>query len=345
MERGLKDEDSAQSLEGTLLHQYDANPSLERAVLKPNQQDLLRISSELDEFIFARVAEQFGVAPDEACEEGREKELMALRGDENETPGNCDRFRYYPVLKLLVIVDKKMGYKEVAPAAANYQLRTYAIGGAEEWDAENIVVAITQPRLPYEQRVTMASYGREDIEASRAELASIRATSRRPDAPLVAGEEQCRYCRAKAKCPAFTSQLVPLDQGKELVTTLGQLTVTQRDSLIRACKFSDYIKDPLYDHEREVIAAGGESLYTLGKTQEMRKVIDPKRAVALFALRGDLTRDEVLACSKPSLTKIEETLREKKKCTWKEAKEIVEDTIGSVIERDQKKQSLLRKKE
>jgi len=342
MEEGLPDEDSAQSKEGTLLHAYDANPSLEREVLKPYQQDLLRISADLDDFIFATVGEQFGITTEH--EEVREQELLALPGTDMATPGHCDRARYYPKIKLLVVVDKKFGYKEVTPAAANYQLRAYAIGGAEKWDVENVVVAITQPRLPYDQRVTMATYSRDDIELSRAELIGIRKASRAPDALLVAGEEQCRYCRAKTKCPEFTKQLVPLDKGKEIVSTLGTLTPAQRDGLITACKFADYIKEAVYDHEREVIAAGGESLYGLGKAQEMRKIIDPKRAVSLFALRGDLTRDEVLACSKPSITKLEETLRAKKGLTWKAAKTVVEETLSSVIEREPKKASLLRLK-
>ena len=207
MEAGLPEEDSVQSIEGRLLHEFDANPSLDRSTLKPQQQDLLRISAELDDFVFARVAEQFGISADEVFEEGREKELMALSGTKAETPGHCDRYRYWPGRKLLLIRDAKFGFKIVTPAAANFQLRTYGIGGAEEWDVEDVVVAITQPRLSYSERVTMAAYTREDIEASKKELSAIRFASAKPDAPLVAGEEQCRYCRARLLCPAFTATI------------------------------------------------------------------------------------------------------------------------------------------
>lgn len=345
LEEGLQDEDSPQSKEGTLLHAYDANSSLERAVLSPNQQDLLRIAAEADEFVFSTVATEFGLAADESFTEEREIELFALRGNEYETPGHGDRLRYYPRLKLLVIRDAKFGYKEVTPAAANYQLRTYAIGGAAKWDVDNVVVAITQPRLPYYQRVTMATYSPDDIELSIAELISIRAGSRAPDAPLHAGEEQCRYCKAKTKCPEFTRQLVPLDQGKELKARLPELTPAQRDGLIRAVKFAKFIEDALMDNEREVIASDGESLYTLGKAKEVRHVTDVKRAVAFLALRGDLTREQAMDCCEMSIGAVEEKVRLNRKCTWKETRAIVDGALASVLERKTQRAPLTRIKE
>ena len=44
LEEGLPDEDSPESREGTLLHEYDANPQLDRSVLTPDQRDLLYLS-------------------------------------------------------------------------------------------------------------------------------------------------------------------------------------------------------------------------------------------------------------------------------------------------------------
>ena len=34
----------------------------------------------------------------------------------------------------------------------------------------------------------------------------IKAATEAPDAPRVAGEEQCRFCKAKAKCDAYTAK-------------------------------------------------------------------------------------------------------------------------------------------
>lgn len=350
LEAGLKDEDSVQSREGTLLHAYRANPKLERTVLRPMQQDLLRISDEIHEFVFSKVGEQFGIPDDEPHEDGCEKELWVHRDGKPEISGHCDRWRRYPALRLVVILDDKFGYKPVEPAALNPQLRCYAVAAVDEWpDTERVCVAISQPRMTYFERCTLALYESAEIEASRKELLAILDASREPDAPLHAGESQCRYCLAKAGCPEFARQLAPLDQGESVLSTLGQLTPAQRDSLITACKFADYIKEAVYDHEREVVAAGGESFYTLGKATEMRNITSARRAVALLSLRGDLTRDEAIDCCEPSVGAIEEKVRLNRmktgKCTWKEAKDIVNETLEPVLERKAKRPSLTRIKE
>jgi hypothetical protein len=354
LEAGLPEEDSPQSQEGTLLHSYDASPQLDRTVLKPQQRDLLRISKELDDFVFARVAEQFGIAANDVFQYGNEKELLALEETPQETPGHCDRWGCLPKKRLLVIIDKKFGYRETTPAAANYQLRTYAIAGAEQWDVDHVVVAITQPRLSYEQRVTMAVYSMEDIAAAEDELIAIRKASAKPDAPLVAGEEQCRYCKAKLICPAYKAQvtegLALVQSGDGTVTkreataerSLAECNDAQLDAVLIAIQFSDFIKDLARDEARRRIANGALTNWKLGKETEVREIVDPKRALSLLTLKGDLTRDEVFDCSNPSITKIEEKLREKTGGTWKEAREILETTLAPVIEREPKKPSLTR---
>jgi hypothetical protein len=359
METGLPEEDSAQSAEGQLLHEYDANPALDRSVLRPNQQDLLKTAGELDTFVFERLGQQFGIDPhQEPHETGREKELWVHRGIKAELPGHCDLWRYYPALKLLCIVDKKYGYREVTPAAANKQLRVYAVAGAELRDVENVVVAITQPRLPYEQRVTIANYTKADIDLARAEIFSILESSKRADAPLVAGEEQCRYCKARLHCPAFQAKvqegmvLVPFNgaasvakREADFAQRLAVLPDDQLDKVLVALQLADFVKEQARDEARARVAAGRLPQWSVGKASDQRKIIDPARAVSLLTLRGDLSKDEILKCCSPALGKLEETVRNKTKCTWKEAKEAINSTLSPVIENEPKKPSLSRVKE
>ncbi len=359
MEAGLPDEDSKESTEGSLLHAYDANPKLDRAVLTQYQRDLLRISGECDEFVFKRVEEQFELGNEEPFNEGREEPLAALRATEFETPGHCDRWRVYRTKSLAVIRDAKFGFKEVTPAAANYQLRVYAIATAEEWNVDNVVVAITQPRLEYARRITMAAYTREDIAAASVELGSIREASSNPDAPLTAGPEQCRYCRARHLCPEYQKviatglEIVPLDGPPMTATarlahierTLGGCTDQQLDKVLLACQFAGFISDPARDEARRRKQADPEALpeWTLGKPQELRKIADTRRAVQLLSLRGDLTRDEILDCCSPKIGELETKLREKTGWPWKQAKECIESVLGPVITREEKRPTLTRK--
>lgn len=355
LETGLPEDDSAQAREGTLLHEYDANPQLDRAVLRPNQRDLLATLSALDEFVFDRVKEQFTISDDELFDENREQELMALSDTEDATPGHCDRWRYYPNRKLLVIIDKKTGYKETTPAAANYQLRTYAIGGYAKWIAEHVVVAITQPRLPYEQRVTMAAYTIEDIQAAKFELMAIRKASRAPDAPLHASELACRYCKAKLICPAFqasiTNGLAPalIEDGgtkerrlSELSQRITQCTDEQLSAVLVAIQFADFIKEQARSEARVRLMHGGMPGWKLGKESSMREIVDPARALRLLTLGAGLSNDDLLACAHIALGKVEEKLREKRGCTWQEAKDTINNVLTSVLEEKPKKQSVSR---
>lgn len=342
MEAGLPDEDSEQSREGTLLHSYDANPELMREVLKPFQRDLLRISGELDEQIFERAYDQFAIDSREPFEGGREQELWVHDAEGRELiPGHCDLWRYWPRVRLLAIADKKFGYKVVTPAAANPQLRVYAIGGAEKWDADNVVVGVTQPRLPYEERLTMAAYSRNDIDRARKELEWILLTSRQPDAPLVAGDDQCRYCKAKLLCPAYNEKYSALKVAEE--RTLDECTDDQLDRILLAISFAHYIEDQAREVARARVKAGGMPNWKLGKESEARSIADVRRAISLLVLRGDVTEADVKDSLKMSIGPLEEKVRMRKKCTWKEAREIVSETLASVIETKPKEPSLLKK--
>jgi hypothetical protein len=352
MEKDLPSDESDVSRIGTLLHQYDADPSLDRSFLKTTDQDLLRVQKELDDQIFNRVSENFSIPNNEVFIQGREKELVALAGTEAETPGTCDRWRFYPNRKLLVIRDAKFGFKETTPAAANFQLRVYAIGGVETLFAMSAVVAITQPRLSRDFRITMAAYGPDDIQSAIKELVSIRAKSRDPNAPLVPGELQCRYCKAalNLSCPAFKEKFAWLSteiKGRTpaaIERTVADCTDEQLDRILVAIQFADFIKDAARDEARSRLSTGrGLNGWELGKATHVRKIIDASRAVALLQLKGDLTRDEILESSNPSLTKLQDKLREKRKLTFKEAKQIIGDTLQSVIEIEERKPSLIRK--
>lgn len=360
MEAGLPEEDSEASAEGRLLHSYDANPQLDRAFLKSIQVDLLELSAKLDEAIFKRVREQFVVPEGEPFEEGREKLLMALGDTNAETPGHCDRWRYWPGKKLLCIIDKKFGYKVVTPAAANYQLRSYAIGGWDEWDIDNCVVGITQPRLAYEERITMAAYNSDEIDAAIGELTFIRRDCRQPDAPLVAGEEQCRYCKARATCPAFQAviqaglALVPAvdpeasvaKRQDDIARCLADCSDESLGKLLNALQFAGFISELTRDEARARIGAEPDRSaaigWKLGKESEKRNIVNVTRAIALLTLQGDLTREEILTCSKPSLTKLQDKIRDKNKITHKRAKEIVNETLEGTIEMEEKRPPLTR---
>lgn len=346
LEAGLPDEDNDQSREGTLLHGFDANPELDRKSLKPYHQDLLKISLDLDEQVLQRACEQFDIPGHDKGIEGREKFLIVHdppRVGKELITGHCDRWALFPTQKVLVIIDKKFGYRVVTPAVANLQLRVYAIAGLEESDCDHVLVAITQPRLPFAERLTMALYSRDDIARARVELKSILDESAKPDAPLNAGLEQCCYCKAKLICPAYKERFLSIaliaPPGDRI---LAECTDDQLDHVLVAIQFADHIKEQARDEARRRVAAGQLKNWTLGKPVKTREVADTKRAVSLMVLRGALSKDDLFDCAKLSIRDMEELVRKRTGSTWKRAKEIVDETLASVIERGEKKPSLTR---
>lgn len=356
LEAGLpEDDDSEEARMGTLLHQYDANPKLERAFLSQRNRELLRIADICDEKVFERVREQFSIVEPRSVLESTIGETWWIGDGEDATPGHSDRYRYWIDDRLLCIIDKKFGFKEVTPAVANYQLRHYAVAGAEKFKPLNCVVAITQPRLPYEQRITMAHYSKEDIAAAREEIVAIREASRDPDAPLVPGEEQCRYCKAKLTCPALRAEM---EKGFALVPVTGTLTKRKADlediitrcsdedldRIIQFVRYAKFVEDKAMEEGRKRVAAGALPTYELGKPSSPRYIDNPGSAAGILALRGLLDRTKIWDCASLALGKIEDAVAEGQNITMKEARKLVEEALARVIHREERKPSLIRKK-
>src|SRR5438552_1095838 len=55
LEAGLPEEDSEQSREGQLLHEYSAHPEYDRRMLKPAQRDLLELADTLTKTVIDTV--------------------------------------------------------------------------------------------------------------------------------------------------------------------------------------------------------------------------------------------------------------------------------------------------
>jgi Protein of unknown function (DUF2800) len=349
MEAGLPDEDTAQSREGTLLHDYAAHPEYDRAMLKPNQRDLLSTSDELTNQVIDRVE----LANDLV---GKTQGDLYEHSFKGEVPGTPDIVRSYP--SDLMIIDRKFGYNVVEHADLNLQLRAYAV---LTWfhGINNSFVAIVQPRAPFEERITIAKYTPEDIEDSREQIKSIVRASEKEDAPLIAGEEQCRYCKAKLICSAFREAMMvpavfePSALAADLSKTakeaylerrLAECTDEQLEKTITAIRLADFAHDIVYDEARKRIKNGKFENYTLGKATSVREVTNVRRALALLSLAG-MNRDDVYDCvTKFSLKELEDKVRKLHPTwPWKQCREFVDERLSSVIELQTRKERILRK--
>ncbi len=290
--------------------------------------------------------------------EHRERSIQLRDGSLTGTP---DLVRLYPEQKAILVIDYKMGFRVVERADVNLQTRAYAVMSVDSYEGqwEKVFVGLTQPRLSYEERVTLAVYTAEDIESARLEIAGILKASDNPKAKLVASDEACRYCKAaKAlSCPAFnkamTLPLSPITYDAALSKTAREAYLAQRlaevsddqlEKLMTAVSLAGMVKPFAWDEARKRIEAGTLTNFKLSKPSEKRDIVDPQRAIALLEMAGVATREAILSfCSVP-LGKLEEAYRTAHPgLTWQDAKEKINKVLGSVIEKQELAPKVLRK--
>lgn len=121
-----------------------------------------------------------------------------------------------------VIIDYKTGRDETTEAVGNMQLRTLAVLVASLFDFERIHVAIIQPHAS--PQISTCTYTAEDLETAEREIRANVEAAMTPGAQRVAGEKQCKHCRAKRLCPEYF----------RYNTTLDKLLPTIKDQSIKA---------------------------------------------------------------------------------------------------------------
>ena len=108
----------------------------------------------------------------------------------------------------IIIVDLKYGMGVRVEANENPQLMIYALGALNEYDIvadfDTVTMVIHQPRLNH---VSEYSITVEQLLTFGDDVRGAADKVRGDDAALVPGEKQCRFCKAKATCPALRAEV------------------------------------------------------------------------------------------------------------------------------------------
>jgi hypothetical protein len=149
-----------------------------------------------------------------------------LTGEAGAT-GTADVVILAPRLREIVVIDFKYGMGVKVFAAENPQIRHYGLGALEKYslvaDFETAGLIIHQPRLGHVDAEALRvrdllAYGEEIGSAADEahEALALFAAGAVPDEMtgyLNPGEEQCRFCRAKADCPALRAEVIDVAAG------------------------------------------------------------------------------------------------------------------------------------
>lgn len=162
----------------------------------------------------------------------------------------------------LYCLDLKYGKGVRVEADENPQGMLYALGALSERDMledfARVVIVIHQPRLDHisEWETTPAAiYEWADWVKERAQLALSK------DAPRQPGDKQCRFCAAKATCPALfrhtqETLLVDFDSFTDDAPTTDALTDAQLRQVLDNKKLIQTFLDAVEVHVHERLASG-----------------------------------------------------------------------------------------
>jgi len=110
----------------------------------------------------------------------------------------------------IVVIDFKYGMGVKVEAVDNEQAQLYALGVLEEYDYLNsgwkfVTMVICQPRVNHvaEWVISVEQLREFGENASRAAAIALG-----DNAPFDPGEKQCRFCKAKATCPALRDEVL-----------------------------------------------------------------------------------------------------------------------------------------
>jgi hypothetical protein len=122
-----------------------------------------------------------------------------------------------------LVADWKFGRLVVDDPADNAQLRDLAVlvDARHKFELASVTCQVVQP---FAGKFTPTLYDREGLDRAADELMIRIQESNAPGAPRVAGKAQCRFCRAKTRCEAFSAfvgQALPapltVERAKEVI--------------------------------------------------------------------------------------------------------------------------------
>lgn len=125
---------------------------------------------------------------------------------EKDAHGTTDALITHP--DELTVADLKYGMGEPVQADNNPQLQIYALAALRQYelayDFKTVRMVIHQPRLGAVSEWVQTV---EELEAFAVRVAESAQYTEDPDAPLVPSTKGCRWCKAKATCPALRAEV------------------------------------------------------------------------------------------------------------------------------------------
>jgi hypothetical protein len=240
--------------------------------------------------------------------------------------------------KTALIIDYKSLPGDVESAENNLQLMSLVcLIHVNFPTVEECFAAIIQPLVS--SKPTIAHYRREDMAAALTRILKIIKDSQNQEAIRNPGNH-CQYCGAKISCPqahglVTNASLVRRDE--VAVMTPDRLVI-----LLNACKAAESIIKAVKERSKELLKENPECIpgWKLEPGDNVRSIIDNKKAYLALMNAGMIDLETFMAIVKIPLGELENTVAARIKVKKTEAKVMVNETLGALIEVKQKDSSL-----
>lgn len=244
----------------------------------------------------------------------------------------------------VIVIDWKFGHREVTEAANNPQGAAYALAAMQEFDRKVADVHFYNPVIHQHSNYTF-----EGMEGIRDYVMGVIAECKRDSAPAVAGEKQCRYCKAAyyGTCPAyadFSAKVMVISKKLDALPSLSEVPDAFLCELAGkfkvVAKFADRVTEEIKARCKEKGACGNYVLKTTSGGKEI-----PDINAAFNALSSLFKAEEFLTYCKvaePALRKAYVAkMKERCKCkSLKEGEKMFAETMGDLIQQKAPRQVL-----
>lgn len=197
----------------------------------------------------------------------------------------------------LVVCDLKYGRGVQVDAEENEQLQLYALGSYSlaslAYDIDTVRMMIVQPRLNHvsEWAVSVDHLKGFAARAAVAARHAIHQFDGKAEPKLTPGEKQCRFCKAKATCPALAAEVREVVTA-EAVTAEDFSDLTETSAIVNEIIGDDWLayamsKVDLVEGWCKAVRAEVESRLVEGKPVEGFKLVQGRRGARAWTSKDE----------------------------------------------------------
>jgi hypothetical protein len=327
MQYGLEEVRTPEAEEGTMLH--------ERIVTR----DLGGLNTE-QESLVCKCIEFLESKKTEDLKECLQEVRLTIRDGENVlTYGTADVVLLYE--DFARVIDWKFGRNPVTDANRNLQLAAYALGVMQKYGVSSVEVIVYQPRI---YAVTAYTFTKPDN--IRKNIARVIEAAKNTEYLILHAGEACRYCLAKAKCPAFRDHFEALTVSQSPALDNPDVLLEYFEKSRQAERFIKEIDEAFKRYIEENGSLGGWRFKEKPGNREIKDVSGLYQRIAYLVTPGELS-----AACKLSVTGVLDIMVEKYltiakaegiKLTKTDAKKKAEQELGDLIQRGKPTRTLVK---